>query len=151
MYSSWDMYNELLTQCNVFFWKKYGIEKLIIINPLLPSVLYMPLSAKFFYFNLRRDHQKNFLWASRLWVRRRKEPILCYVPKNYVKNNSCSKGLSIMFNLLRSKGLSEIISIWKKLENGRRSLLPAVLYLRYCWLNRCQCNSELMESLLLIF
>ena len=33
---------------------------------------------------LRRDlqKQKNFLWASRLWFGRRKEPILGYVPKN---------------------------------------------------------------------
>ena len=29
-----------------------------------------------FNFILRRDHQKNFLWASRLWVGRRKEPML---------------------------------------------------------------------------
>ena len=35
---------------------------------------------------LRRDHQKNFLWASRLWVGRRKESILGYVPKNGEKN-----------------------------------------------------------------
>ena len=35
---------------------------------------------------LRRDHQKNFQWASRLWVGRRKESILCYVPKNIEKN-----------------------------------------------------------------
>ena len=34
---------------------------------------------------LRRDHQKNFQWASRLWVGRRKEPILGYVPKNIEK------------------------------------------------------------------
>ena len=31
---------------------------------------------------LRRDHQKNFLWASRLWVGRQKAHILGYVPKN---------------------------------------------------------------------
>ena len=31
---------------------------------------------------IRRAHQKNFLWASRLWVGRRKEPILDYVQKN---------------------------------------------------------------------
>ena len=31
------------------------------INPLLPSAAYMQCSANFFYFNLRRDHQKNFL------------------------------------------------------------------------------------------
>ena len=47
-----------------------------------------------FDFNLRRDHQKNFLLASRLWVGRRKEPILGYVPKNYEKNNSGSNGLN---------------------------------------------------------
>ena len=30
----------------------------------------------------KKGHSKNFLWASRLWVGRRKEPILGYVPKN---------------------------------------------------------------------
>ena len=40
---------------------------------------------------LRRDRQKNFLWASRLWVGRRKEPILGYVPKNNEKKNSVHK------------------------------------------------------------
>ena len=33
------------------------------------------------------------LWASRLWVGRRKEPILGYVPKNDEKKNSVHKGL----------------------------------------------------------
>ena len=32
--------------------------------------------SKNFHFYLRRDHQKNFLWASQLWVGRRNEPIL---------------------------------------------------------------------------
>ena len=45
-------------------------------------------------FNLRRDHRKKFLWSSRLGVGRRKEPILGYVPKNYEKENSGSKGLN---------------------------------------------------------
>ena len=44
-------------------------------------------------FKIRRDHQKHFLWASRLWVGRRKEPILGYVSKNYERKNSGSKGL----------------------------------------------------------
>ena len=48
---------------------------------------------KNFNFEIRRDHQKNFLWASRLWVSRRKEPILSYAPKNNEKKNSGSKGL----------------------------------------------------------
>ena len=55
--------------------------------------IYIPFS-QIFDFNLRRDHQKNFLWASRLWVVRRKDPFLGYVRKNYVKKNSCSKGLT---------------------------------------------------------
>ena len=43
---------------------------------------------------LRKDHQKNFLWASRLWVGRRNEPILGYVPKNDEKKNLAHKGLN---------------------------------------------------------
>ena len=38
--------------------------------------------AKIFILIERRDQQKNFLWVSRLWVGRRKEPILGYDPKN---------------------------------------------------------------------
>ena len=59
----------------------------------------MPLCDEFvtycqnFDFKKRRDHQTNFLWALRLWVGRRKEPILDYVPKNDKKNISGSKGL----------------------------------------------------------
>ena len=43
--------------------------------------------TKNFDLNLRRDHQKIFLWAARIWVGRRQEPILGYVPKNDEKNN----------------------------------------------------------------
>ena len=57
--------------------------------------VHMASLSKNFDFNLRRDHQKNFLWASRLWVGRRKEPILGYVPKTTKKRkeNSGSKGI----------------------------------------------------------
>ena len=55
----------------------------------------MALFSKTFDFNFRRDQQKNFLWASRLWVGRRKEPILGYVSKNDEKNNSGGKGLIV--------------------------------------------------------
>ena len=52
-----------------------------------------PLSPKFqFYFN--KGSSKNFLWASRLWVGRRKEPILGYVPKKDEKKNLVHKGLN---------------------------------------------------------
>ena len=44
----------------------------------------MRRSDQNFDFNLGRDHQKNFLIASRLlWVSRQKENILGDVPKNY--------------------------------------------------------------------
>ena len=53
-----------------------------------------PLSPKFqFYF--KKGSSKNFLWASRLWVGRRKEPILGYVLKNdKKKKNLVHKGLT---------------------------------------------------------
>ena len=46
-----------------------------------------------FDFKIRRDQGKNFLWAPRLWVGRRQEPILGYVSKIDRKNNSDHKGL----------------------------------------------------------
>ena len=52
----------------------------------------------FDFLKIRMDHQKKFLWASRLWVGRRKEPILDYVPKHdkKKKKNSVSKELSCL-------------------------------------------------------
>ena len=42
------------------------------LNPLLPSAAFMRRSAKFFNFNLRRDHQKNFLKdQAKLFIRDR--------------------------------------------------------------------------------
>ena len=46
--------------------------------------------------NLRSYHQNKFLWATRLWVGRRREPILGYVPKYDEKNNLVHKGLKKM-------------------------------------------------------
>ena len=48
--------------------------------------------AKILILNL---NQKFFLWAARLWVGRRKEPILGYAEKNDEKSNSGSKGLTL--------------------------------------------------------
>ena len=53
-----------------------------------------PLSLKFQFYFKKESSKKNFLWASRLWVGRRKEPILGYVPKNNEKKNLVHKGLS---------------------------------------------------------
>ena len=62
-------------------------------NPLCPSVTNSSRIEKKFDFKIRKDNQKNFQWASRLWVGRRKQPILGYVPKNDEKKNSGGKGL----------------------------------------------------------
>ena len=51
------------------------------INPLLPGVPYMARLAKLFI-SISEGIIKKFLWTSRLWVGRRKESILGYVPKN---------------------------------------------------------------------
>ena len=59
----------------------------------------MPQRDKFvtygqnFYFKIRKDRQKDFLWALRQWVSRQKDHILGYVPKNDEKKDSGSKGL----------------------------------------------------------
>ena len=55
---------------------------------------------------LRTDHQKNFRWASHLWVGRRKEPILGYVPKNDEEKNLVLKGLNITNLQLLANSLS---------------------------------------------
>ena len=65
-----------LNMAMVIFW--YNLALFLIVCP------YGTVKQKF-DFNLRSDHEKNFLWASRLWVGRRKEPILGYVLKNYNK------------------------------------------------------------------
>ena len=65
------------------------------------SITFEGMSVSFnrnFYSILRRDHQKIFLCASRLWVSKRKEPILCYVMKNDEKKNLGHKGLKKMKN-----------------------------------------------------
>ena len=65
-----------------------------------------PLSPKFQYY-FKKGSSKNFLWASCLWVGRRKEPILGYVPKNDEKNLD-HKGL--IFNVFIA---SKILCYWK--------------------------------------
>ena len=66
--------------------------------------------SKTFGFNFRRDHQKIFLWASRLWVGRRKEPILGYVSKNDVKKNSGGKGLNMVVILVNRSNNQSILN-----------------------------------------
>ena len=86
-----------LVKCPLYRWrcKAKGLT-----HYCLTGTLFSSRSANF-DFNLRRDHQKTFLWASRLWVGRRKEPILGYVQKNYERNNSGSNGLSLYFTYKR--------------------------------------------------
>ena len=47
-----------------------------------------------FQFYFKKGSSKKFLWASRLWVGRRKEPILGYVPKNDEKKDLVHKELN---------------------------------------------------------
>ena len=55
------------------------------IDPLTPrSTQLSPFTEIQFYF--KKGSSKKFLWASRLWVGRRKEPILGYVRKKRRKN-----------------------------------------------------------------
>ena len=55
-----------------------------VLNPLVPSAHKSAWIAKTSILKLEGTIKK-ILWASRLWVGRRKEPILGYVSKNYEK------------------------------------------------------------------
>ena len=59
-------------------------------NPLKTRRTHLSPSQKF-RFCFKKGSSKKFLWASRLWVGWRKEPIWGYVPK---KNNLVHKGLN---------------------------------------------------------
>ena len=61
--------------------EKIPILDIDYLNPLLPSAAYMRRSAKILILILEGIIKKNFLWASRLWVGRRKELTLGYVKK----------------------------------------------------------------------
>ena len=71
------------------------------LNPLVPSVLYIGRLTQ--NFNLKSDPKKKFLWASRLWVCRPKEPILGYDTRNYEKKNSYN---NMLYNLLDKRRIS---------------------------------------------
>ena len=60
----------------------------LLFNPLLPSAAYLRRSAKILIL-IDDSYERRDV----LRVGRRREFILCYVPKNYEKKNSGSKGL----------------------------------------------------------
>ena len=72
-----------------------GYKSCQTINPLTPRrTLVSPFTKISILFSkISILSSKNFLWASRLQVGRRKEPILGYVPKNDEKKNLVHKGL----------------------------------------------------------
>ena len=72
--------------------------------------------ANFFNFNLRRDHQKYFIWSSRLWVGRQSEPILGYVLKYDERMNSGSEELIKILNNY------QIIIFWFSFGNSEFSI-----------------------------
>ena len=92
----------VLTTCTFMFRQVCTIEPIFFIP--FPLACIVPFSRNF-DFNLRSDYQKNFLWASRLWVGRQKEPILGYVSKNDENKNSGLKGL------IRHQGESSSLDI----------------------------------------
>ena len=64
-----------------------SLNKKKCINPLTPRRTLVSTFTEISILFLEGIIKKNFLWASRLWVGRRKEPILGYVPKNDEKKN----------------------------------------------------------------
>ena len=78
-------------QPNCRFWRRHTEMPLCICakdrtlrlpphNPLLPNGNHSYCIIKISFFK-KRDKEKNFLWAPRLWVGRRWEPILGYISK----------------------------------------------------------------------
>ena len=86
-----------------------------------------------FDFNLRRDYQKEILWASRLWVDRRKEPISYAMSRKTTKRRSQAVKSSLRGKKCNS--MSEIFPElkhpmlffpWKRRLNlGRMAMWPA--------------------------
>ena len=87
-----------------------GLKKLKFlncINLLTPRRTLVPLSLKF-QCHFKKGSSKKNLWAFRLWVGRRKEPILGYVPKNDKKihkglMNSLTTFLTILYVVILIK------------------------------------------------
>ena len=69
-----------------------------------------------FWFQFKKASSKKFLWASQLWVGRRKEPILGYISKNYEKKNSGSK---VVTNI----DLYHIVVVWNAVVSNSESML----------------------------
>ena len=61
---------------------------------ILPNGNYSyPIANQNLYFNIQRDHGKKFPWAMRLWIGRRRDPILGNISKFEWKTVSSSNGL----------------------------------------------------------
>ena len=75
------------------------------------------MNCKHFDLKKRRDHRKNFLWASRLWFGRRKEPLLGYISKINMKQNSGTNGLRYKKNSewCRDAKVIRVMQIWKQI------------------------------------
>ena len=64
------------------FWCCIQTTVIEVFNPLCPCVTNSSSIAKISILKRKGSSKKKILWESRLWVGRRKEPILDYVPKN---------------------------------------------------------------------
>ena len=92
--------------------------------------------SKTFNFNFRRDHQKNFLWASRLWVCRQKEPILGYVPKKYERNNSGRNGLKKIKIYKLFNPFPPSVPVWHRLAKHSILILERIIKKNFLWSSR---------------
>ena len=68
---------------------------------LVTDPLYLVIMAIIFIL-IKMDHRKNFLWASRLWVGRRQDQLLCYISIINGKQYSGTNGLRLLYSNLFS-------------------------------------------------
>ena len=112
--------SEIIHQFVGFFFHAHFCSR--IINPLVTGPLYLACMTKNFDLKKRRDHRKNFLWSSRLWIGRRYEPLLSYIPEFNWKQNSGTNWLNFISNVCNHTHL-EILS-----ECIPQSLLRIIQY-----------------------
>ena len=91
---------------------------------------------------IRRDHQKNFLWPSQLWVGRGKKLISGYVSKNYEKRIPALKvyrkwKFTNFFNPLATAYCVQKCTNWQNFESKiRRDHQKRFIWASRLWVGR---------------
>ena len=81
-----------------------------------------------FWFQFKKAYPKNFLRASRLWVGRRQEPTLGYIPKTYEKNSG-SGGLKEILEKSKFNYFNKSTSIISTNQSNNNSLYKLGLWI----------------------